>query len=271
MQIGIKNLTSAQKRKLRANKQIRVYAGDGMTINLPDTQCKKCHRNFKKGNGYTVGSGVFEDITNFARNTPFVKTAINEGLKYGKNFAKEKLDEIPMFDGGNLINMRRPINFKTERGTLEGTGIISDILGNINPTLGKISSSIGLGVKKKRKSKGDGLVGDLIGLYNPLYGIAAKAVGLGVAQKKTTPIKGDGFLTDIAGNIAKTAGKALANLAVEKGADFVKSKINNYGKSGSGVKRTCSEKQLAALARGRSMRKGGALFAAGGALLPAGY
>jgi hypothetical protein len=266
MQIGIKKLTAAQKRKLRAGKQIRVYAGDGMNIDLPDTQCKKCHRNFKKGSGYTVGSGVFEDITNWARNTPFVKTAINEGLKYGKNFAKEKLDEIPMFDGGGLVNMRRPINFKTERGTLEGEGIISDILGNINPTLGKVASSVGLGAKKKCKSKGDGLVGDLIGLYNPLYGIAAKAVGLGAAQKKTTPIKGDGFFGDIAG----MAGKALANLAVEKGADFVKSKINNYGKSGSGVKRKCSEKQLAALARGRAMR-GGALYAAGGALLPAGY
>ena len=265
MQIGIKKLTSAQKRKLRAGKQIRVYAGNGMNIDLPDTQCKKCHRNFKKGSGYTVGAGVFDDITNWARNTPFVKTAINEGLKYGKNFAKSKLDEIPMFDGGGLVNynnMRRPINFKTERGTLDGEGIISDILGNINPTLGKVASSVGLGAKK-RKSKGDGLVGDLIGLYNPLYGIAAKAVGLGAAQKKTTPIKGDGFFGDIAG----MAGKALANLAVEKGADFVKSKINNYG---SGVKRRCSEKQLAALARGRAMR-GGALYAAGGALLPAGY
>ena len=269
MQIGIKKLTAAQKRKLRANKQIRVYAGDGMTINLSDTQCKKCHRNFKKGSGYTVGSGVFDDITNWARNTPFVKTAINEGLKYGRNFAKEKLDEIPMFDGGGagLVNMRRPINFKTERGTLEGEGIISDILGNINPTLGKVASSVGLGAKK-RKSKGDGLVGDLIGLYNPLYGIAAKAVGLGAAQKKTTPIKGDGFFGDIAG----MAGKALANLAIEKGAEFAKSKINNYGKLGYGVKRKCSDKQLEALARGRAMRKGGALFVAGGgSLLPAGY
>ena len=109
------------------------------------------------------------------------------------------------------------------------------------------------------------LVGDLIGLYNPLYGIAAKAVGLGAAQKKTTV--GTGFFGDIAG----MAGKALANLAVEKGADFVKSKINNYGKSGSGVKRRCSEKQLEALARGRAMR-GGALYAAGGSgLYASGY
>ena len=267
MQIGIKSLTAAQKRKLRKGQQIRVKSGDGCCINLNDIQGRRCNRNFKNGKSYTVGSGVFNDITNFARNTPFVKTAINEGLKYGKNFAKEKLDEIPMFDGG-LINMRRPINFKTERGTLEGTGIISDILGNINPTLGNVAKSVGLGVKKRGKKKdttGDGLVGDLIGLYNPLYGIAAKAVGLGAVQKKHPPT-GEGFLGDLAG----MAGKALANLAVEKGADFVKSKINNYGKSGSGVKRTCSEKQLAALAAGRAKR-GGALYAAGGSLREAGF
>ena len=263
MQVSIKSLTAAQKRKLRKGQQIRVKSGDGCCINLNDIQGRRCNRNFKNGKSYTVGSGVFDDITNWARNTPFVKTAINEGLRYGKNFAKEKLDEIPMFDGG-LINMRRPINFKTERGTMDGEGIISDLLGNINPTLGNVASSIGLGVKKRGKKKGDGLVGDLIGLYNPLYGIAAKAVGLG-AQKKSTPIKGEGFLGDLAG----FAGKQLLNLAVDKAADYTKNKVGNYIK-GSGVKRKCSEKQLAALAAGRAKR-GGALYAAGGSLREAGF
>ena len=266
MQIGIKSLTAAQKRKLRKGQQIRVKSGDGCCINLSDTQGKRCNRNFKHGKSYTVGSGVFDDITNFAKNTPFVKTAINEGLKYGKNFAKEKLDEIPMFDGG-LINMRRPINFKTERGTMDGEGIISNILGNINPTLGNVASSIGLGLKKRGRKKksntGDGLVGDLIGLYNPLYGIAAKAVGLG-AQKKSTPT-GEGFLGDAMGFV----GKQLLNLAVDKAADYTKNKVGNYIK-GSGVKRKCSEKQLVALAAGRAKR-GGALYAAGGSLREAGF
>lgn len=265
MQVSIKPLTATQKRKLRAGYKVRVKSGDGCCINLNDIQGRRCHRNFKNNKSYTVGSGVFDDITNWARNTPFVKTAINEGLKYGKNFAKEKLDEIPMFDGG-LINMRRPINFKTERGTLEGTGIISDILGNINPTLGNVAKSVGLGVKRGRKKKdttGDGLVGDLIGLYNPLYGIAAKAVGLG-AQKKSTPT-GEGFLGDAMGFV----GKQLLNLAVDKAADYTKNKVGNYIK-GSGVKRKCSEKQLAALAAGRAKR-GGALYAAGGSLREAGF
>ena len=59
MQIGIKKLTSAQKRKLRAGKQIRIYTGTGMNIDLSDTQYKKCHRNFKKGSGYPISTFRF--------------------------------------------------------------------------------------------------------------------------------------------------------------------------------------------------------------------
>jgi hypothetical protein len=87
----------------------------------------------------------------------------------------------------------------------------------------------------------------------------SNAVGLGMKKKK-----GKGFLENIAKEAAKNMAKAAGKFAIDKGADFAKSKIEGMGMR---KKRRATPAQLEALAKGRAIRdanrRGGALFAAG--------
>jgi hypothetical protein len=87
----------------------------------------------------------------------------------------------------------------------------------------------------------------------------SNAVGLGMKKKK-----GKGFLGNIAKEVAKNMAKAAGKFAIDKGADYAKSKIEGMGMR---KKRRATPAQLEALAKGRAIRdanrRGGALFAAG--------
>ena len=62
----------------------------------------------------------------------------------------------------------------------QGSGILGDIVGFINPTAGMLAKGIGLGMKKKQ---GKGILGDIVGMINPTAGTVAKAIGLGTKKK----------------------------------------------------------------------------------------
>ncbi len=99
-----------------------------------------------------------------------------------------------------------------------------------------MAKTVGLGVKKTSKSrtrKGKRFVGDILGLLNPTIGTVAKTVGLGVKARKpraqkTRAKKGKGVVSDI----AKSGVKALAPMLIDHvghvtgGGDVVKRRSN---------------------------------------------
>jgi hypothetical protein len=132
---------------------------------------------------------------------------------------------------------------------LSGAAGLSDLIGGpgsreasqVLGTIGGISNAIGLGMKQPKKGRG---------------------------MKKT----GEGLLGDIAKELAINMAKSAGKFAIDKGADYAKGKIE-----GLGMLRKASPKQLASLAKARSMigmkkkaKKTGA-NRNGGALRPGGY
>ena len=155
-----------------------------------------------------------------------------------------------------------------------------------------------------KQKKGRGIAADLIGLVHPTAGKLASMVGLGMKKNYKKSI-GAGFLENLAKqaavNLAKTAGKFAVDKSLELGGNYVKDKIEGLGLKGvpatekqlqalafgrskraanilaSGKKprrktgRKATPAQLAALARGRATRDANRLAKMGGALFPAGY
>jgi len=108
---------------------------------------------------------------------------------------------------------------------LSGAAGLSDLIGGpgsreasqVLGTIGGISNAIGLGMKQPKKGRG---------------------------MKKT----GEGVLGDIAKELAINMAKSAGKFAIDKGADYAKGKIE-----GLGMLRKASPKQLASLAKARSM------------------
>lgn len=180
------------------------------------------------------------------------------------------------------------IKLNQEQIAKQGSGILGDIVGFINPTAGAVAKVIGLGMKKNYKGKG--ILGDIVGMINPTAGAVAKAVGLGMKKRKGKGLMGDlanaamfsagvhnkvlapkklgnGFIENLAKeaaiNLAKSAGKFAVDKSLELGGNYVKGKIEGLGMR---KKRRATPAQLAALAKGRAIRdanrKGGALYVA---------
>lgn len=163
------------------------------------------------------------------------------------------------------------IKLNQEQIAKQGSGILGDIVGFINPTAGAVAKVIGLGVKKNYKGKG--ILGDIVGMINPTAGAVAKAVGLGMKKRKGKVLAskkiGNGFIENLAKeaaiNLAKSAGKFAVDKSLELGGNYIKGKIEGLGMR---KKRRATPAQLAALARGRAIRDANR---SGGALMPAGY
>ena len=108
---------------------------------------------------------------------------------------------------------------------LSGAAGLSDLIGGpgsreasqVLGTIGGISNAIGLGMKQPKKGRG---------------------------MKKT----GEGVLGGIAKELAINMAKSAGKFAIDKGADYAKGKIE-----GLGMLRKASPKQLASLAKARSM------------------
>jgi len=108
---------------------------------------------------------------------------------------------------------------------LSGAAGLSDLIGGpgsreasqVLGTIGGISNAIGLGMKQPKKGRG---------------------------MKKT----GEEVLGDIAKELAINMAKSAGKFAIDKGADYAKGKIE-----GLGMLRKASPKQLASLAKARSM------------------
>ena len=86
----------------------------------------------------------------------------------------------------------------------------------------------GEGVKRRRgrPKKGSGLLGDVLGMINPTIGVVAKTVGLGVKKtRKPRTRKGKGIVSDL----AKSGLKALAPVLIDAASNAAKNKISGMG------------------------------------------
>jgi len=177
------------------------------------------------------------------------RVRVKRGTAHKINLTQEQLYK---FNHNTSKGKALTIKLNQDQIAKQGSGIIGHLVGKIHPGVGKLANMIGLGMKQK---KGRGLAADLIGLVHPTAGKLASIVGLG-AQKKTYRPKtlGAGFIEDLAKqaavNLAKTAGKFAVDKSLELGGNYVKGKIEGLGLKGV----PATEKQLQALAFGRSKR-----------------
>jgi hypothetical protein len=113
-------------------------------------------------------------------------------------------------------------------GVKEGSGILGAVLSGA----AGLSDLIG-GPGSREASQVLGTIGGI-----------SNAIGLGMKKQK----KGKGLLGDMAKELAINMAKSAGKFAIDKGADYAKGKIE-----GLGMLRKASPKQLAALAKARSM------------------
>ena len=80
--------------------------------------------------------------------------------------------------------------------------------------------------RRGRPKKGSGLLGDVLGMINPTIGVVAKTVGLGVKKtRKPRTRKGKGIVSDL----AKSGLKALAPVLIDAASNAAKNKISGMG------------------------------------------
>ena len=260
--VGVSKLSENQKSRLRNGHPVRIKKGTANKLHLSPEQIKKLESAARRGAGYTVtlnpdqaekhGAGFFGDIATKVKKlankhkdliNPIIKAVKNaghRGLQKASSSLHNKINSIPELSGEGVKRRRgRP---------RKGAGLVGDLLGMINPTMGTVAKTVGLGVRKTRKPrarKGKGIVGDLLGMINPTMGTVAKTVGLGTRKPRAR--KGKGIISDM----AKSGLKALAPALIDAASNAAKNKI-----SGMGAKRRTKK-------RGRKTRTGSALMPAG--------
>jgi len=127
---------------------------------------------------------------------------------------------------------RNTKNGKSYKIVYEGVKEGSGILGAVLSGAAGLSDLIG-GPGSREASQVLGTIGGI-----------SNAIGLGMKKPK----KGKGLLGDIAKELAINMAKSAGKFAIDKGADYAKGKIE-----GLGMLRKASPKQLASLAKARSM------------------
>jgi hypothetical protein len=204
--VGVSKLSENQKSRLRNGHPVRIKKGTANKLHLSPEQIKKLESAARRGAGYTVtlnpdqaekhGSGFFGDIaTKVKKLANKHKDLINPIIKAVKNAGHRGLQKAS-----------------------------SSLHGKIN----SIPELSGEGVKRRRgrPRKGAGLVGDLLGMINPTMGTVAKTVGLGVKKtRKPRARKGKGIISDM----AKSGLKALAPALIDAASNAAKNKISGMG------------------------------------------
>lgn len=205
--VGVSKLSENQKSRLRNGHPVRIKKGTANKLHLTQEQIKKLESAARRGAGYTVqlnpeqaqkhGAGLFGDIATKMKKLAVkhkdlinpviraVKNAGHRGLQKVSSSLHNKINEIPELSGEGVKKRRRGRPKK-------GAGLLGDVLGFINPTIGAVAKTVGLGVKKKRKPRTK---------------------------------KGKGFISDI----AKAGAKALAPVLIDAAASAAKGKVAGMG------------------------------------------
>jgi hypothetical protein len=264
--VGVSKLSENQKSRLRNGHPVRIKKGTANKLHLTKEQIKKLESASRRGAGYTVtlnpeqaekhGAGLFGDIATKVKKlankhkdliNPIIKAVKNaghKGLQKATSSLHGKINSIPELSGEGVKRRRgRP---------KKGSGLLGDVLGMINPTIGVVAKTVGLGVKKTRKPrtrKGDGILGNIANMAK--LHIVNSTMGSGAKRR---PKKGKGVVSDL----AKSGLKALAPVLIDAASNAAKNKI-----SGMGAKKKRTTKKTTKRGRPRKTRTGAALMPAG--------
>jgi len=265
--VGVSKLSENQKSRLRNGHPVRIKKGTANKLHLTQEQIKKLESAARRGAGYTVqlnpeqaqkhGAGLFGDIATRVKKLAnqhkdiinpvikAIKSAGHRGLQKVSTSLHSKINEIPELSGEGVKKRRRG------RPSKKGKGMMSTVLKGVIPSISLLPSD----------RKGNGLIGDVLGFINPTIGTVAKTVGLGVKKtrkprtRKPRTKKGKGVLSDL----ARTGVKALAPVLIDAAAGAAKGKI-----SGMGAKRRVGRpRKSTKVGRPRKTRTGAALMPAG--------
>ena len=239
--VGVSKLSENQKSRLRNGHPVRIKKGTANKLHLTQEQIKKLESASRRGAGYTVqlnpeqaekhGAGIFGDIATKLKKLAVkhkdiinpvikaIKNAGHKGLTKVSTSLHNKINDMPELTGEGAKKRRRG------RPSKKGKGFLGDVLGFINPTIGTVAKSVGLGVKKTRKPR----------------------------TRKPTTTKGKGLLSDL----AKSGVKALAPVLIDAASNAAKNKISGMGAR---KKRTTKKTKVG---RPRKTKTGSALMPAG--------
>ena len=202
-EVGISKLSNNQLSKLRNGHPVRIKKGNYHKICLSIQQIKKLDKASQKGSASTI---TFD---------PYQLEAHGSGIL--GNIGKKAKEFIQKYKLQDIVN---PVISRVKRESHKGISKLSNYAHTKINELQPI------------EAEGEGILGDVLGIVNPTIGNIAKTFGLGVARKHSAPKKtksktrkGKGILTDL----AKTAMKSVANKGIEMGADFLKNKVTGMG------------------------------------------
>jgi hypothetical protein len=217
----VAELSPNQIRKLIKGEKVKLRKGNAHTVHLSEPQIKKIETAHKKG----MASVIQLD--------PHQSSQHGSGVfgDIGKFFKSKAYHLNPIVKAGKTVAH-------------------SAVKSASKYAHGKIDN-----VKEFERPSGEGIASDVLsglaGLTSMLGGrVKPRVLKQRVAKKRA----GKGFLA----NIAKAGVKALAPIVIDKGSEFVKSKI-----AGAGVRKAGRPKKTTAKRVGRPRK--------GKALMPAGY
>ena len=167
----IAKLTRHQLRNLLEGKRVRIKKGTHHKIHLTKHQIHGLEKKHIVGKAHTIqftpeqakhqGAGLMQDLYNFVKRTPYIRNAVNSGIRAGKKHlhhgvnylsatAHRKIEGIPSIEGHGLGGM-----------ALSGAGELAGAIGGpgsgeakaVLQTLGSIGNFLGLGLKKGHHKK----------------------------------------------------------------------------------------------------------------------
>ena len=126
---GIAKLSRNQLKNLLEGGRVRIKKGNTHIIHLTEAQLKKLESAHKAKKAHTIsftpdqankqGAGFIQDVYNYVKRTPYIRNAVNSGIRVGKTHlhhgvnylsskAHSKINSIPHIEGhgiaGALLN-----------------------------------------------------------------------------------------------------------------------------------------------------------------------
>jgi hypothetical protein len=175
----IAKLSKPQILKLLKGERIRIKKGSHHKFHLTKHQLHGLETKHAMGKAHTIqyspdqiskyGSGLMQDVYNFVKRTPYIRDAVNSGIRAGKKHlhhgvnylsakAHQKIGQIPMIGEGLHRRRRRTghgLGGMALSGGAELAGLIggpgSDEAKKVLGTLGGVANFLGLGIRGRKK------------------------------------------------------------------------------------------------------------------------
>ena len=170
-QTSIAKLSRNQLKNLLEGKRVRIKKGTAHHIHLTEAQLKKLEAAYKAKKAHTIsftphqakhqGAGLLQDIYNYVKRTPYIRNAVNSGIRATKNHlhhgvnylsskAHNKISGIPYIEGHGIAGAL--LNGGASLGNLIG-GPGNKEAGDILRAGGEVANFFGLGLRGPPKGR----------------------------------------------------------------------------------------------------------------------